>query len=1052
MRNTQAATTATRARSARARRTAGSFLAVLLLATSLTLTGGVAGPVAIAHADGAFVARGSVNQVYTHGHTAGDAIELWAAGGEAAVQSGVADAQGALLFREVPTGPGYEVRNTTDGTSVGELTVMSPTEHPPFSAYQAIDLGPAVPNGNTYTYLPTRDGTLLSINITFPRDGSPGPWPVVVDYSGYDPSQPPNPPQEAIMFPYIGYVTVGVNLRGTTCSGGAFDIWETLQTLDGYDVIETLAAQPWSTGDVGMVGISFPGISQLFVAQTQPPHLRAITPLSTYADFYGGIGYPGGVINSGFFLDWLKDRDADSMPAAHSWVSKRINELGDTTCAQNQVMHLQAHKVIPEALPGRFYEERGDYLSPKNFVDKIKVPVLLAGQFQDEQTGGQWATMIDEFDPETKLKVHLTNGTHVESLGPEHLGRLLEFVDFYVGKRLPTIPITLRFGAQLFYKDLMGTELGYLPPDRFPQFPGQTFDQALAAYEAEPPVRIWWENGSGPTIHYTAGEPFSSAQGEYASWPLPGTTAVPWYFQPDGKLTATPPTVGDDEPRGYSSYEYDPASKIVDPTFARPTSTFNQATDKMWKPLPAVQWKPLTEGNSVSFVTDPLAKVTTLAGSASADVWVRSTELDTDLEVTLTEVRADGKETYIQSGWLRASRRQLEPSSTELRPVHSHLAADAQPLVPGEFALARVEIYPFAHVLRAGSRLRINVEVPGGNHAFWQIDPMKFGGEVVNDVAHSVGRPSKIVLPIVPAALNPAVPVLRPPACPGLRGQACRDYLPARRPTNVQAVARLTDLDVTWTAPAGPAPDSYRITVSPTNETITVSGAQTSHLYENAAFDTKFAFTVEAVYGDTPAPASNASPLVEISTVTFPDVPEGHPFFTEIEWVAAAGIAAGYEDGTYRPTAPVTRQAMASFLYKLHLQPTVTLTEPFFADVPEGHPFYAAIQWMAQEGLSTGTPQPTGKPRFLPLEPVSRQAMAAFLWRDAGQPATILSSPYFADFTDTESPFYGAVQWMGSSGISQGTPNLPDKPLFVPLSAVSRQAMAAFLMRYAAED
>ena len=45
--------------------------------------------------------------------------------------------------------------------------------------------------------------------------------------------------------------------------------------------------------------------------------------------------------------------------------------------------------------------------------------------------------MIDTFDPATPLRVQLTNGTHVESLGPEHLNRYLEFVDFYIGKRVP---------------------------------------------------------------------------------------------------------------------------------------------------------------------------------------------------------------------------------------------------------------------------------------------------------------------------------------------------------------------------------------------------------------------------------------------------------------------------------------------------------------------------------------------------------------------------------------------------------------------------------------
>ena len=68
-----------------------------------------------------------------------------------------------------------------------------------------------------------------------------------------------------------------MNIRGTGCSGGSFEFFEPSQLLDGYDMIEAIAAQPWVLGNqVGMVGISYPGISQLFVASTQPPSLAAI--------------------------------------------------------------------------------------------------------------------------------------------------------------------------------------------------------------------------------------------------------------------------------------------------------------------------------------------------------------------------------------------------------------------------------------------------------------------------------------------------------------------------------------------------------------------------------------------------------------------------------------------------------------------------------------------------------------------------------------------------------------------------------------------------------
>jgi S-layer homology domain len=183
----------------------------------------------------------------------------------------------------------------------------------------------------------------------------------------------------------------------------------------------------------------------------------------------------------------------------------------------------------------------------------------------------------------------------------------------------------------------------------------------------------------------------------------------------------------------------------------------------------------------------------------------------------------------------------------------------------------------------------------------------------------------------------------------------------------------------------------------------------------------------------------------------FSDVPADHTFCTEIAWLYNEGITTGsiQSDGRimYQPSAPVTRQAMAAFLYRFHEEPPVTLTEPCFADVPETHPFYQSIQWMAESGLSTGSPNPGGKPLYKPASGVSRQAMSAFLHRDAGDDPPVSMTPYFAD-VGPSNVFFEDIQWMNESGLSTGTPNPPGKPFYKPLSPVSRQAMAAFLYRY----
>ena len=122
----------------------------------------------------------------------------------------------------------------------------------------------------------------------------------------------------------MGFTVVDVNMRGTGCSGGAFDFFEPLQSLDGYDVVETIARQPWVLHHkVGMMGISYGGISQLFTAQTNPPSLAAISPLSVIDNTQTTL-YPGGILNTGFAVAWAQERIHD----AHAGVAHRRAALG----------------------------------------------------------------------------------------------------------------------------------------------------------------------------------------------------------------------------------------------------------------------------------------------------------------------------------------------------------------------------------------------------------------------------------------------------------------------------------------------------------------------------------------------------------------------------------------------------------------------------------------------------------------------------------------------------------------------------------------------------
>ncbi|QIM19326.1 hypothetical protein G7066_13440 [Leucobacter coleopterorum] len=117
----------------------------------------------------------------------------------------------------------------------------------------------------------------------------------------------------------------------------------------------------------------------------------------------------------------------------------------------------------------------------------------------------------------------------------------------------------------------------------------------------------------------------------------------------------------------------------------------------------------------------------------------------------------------------------------------------------------------------------------------------------------------------------------------------------------------------------------------------------------------------------------------------FIDVSVNQKFYRQIAWMAETGLSTGTRTATgsrYDPKAAVSREAMAAFLYRLEAPKGYSppKTSPF-SDVPTNHRFYREIAWMRSSGLSTGTPQPGGKPIYAPKDPVSREAMAAFLFR-----------------------------------------------------------------------
>ncbi|MDT7785769.1 MAG: uncharacterized protein QOF58_4188 [Pseudonocardiales bacterium] len=271
-------------------------------------------------------------------------------------------------------------------------------------------------------------------------------------------------------------------------------------------------------------------------------------------------------------------------------------------------------------------------------------------------------------------------------------------------------------------------------------------------YETTPHTQIWHD-----ATDATDARPGWVTSG--GSWP-PRTDASKLYLGKDAVLTAAAPA-GEQ-----------PADDYVSPTVSAGTENgiaFGQS-GQLWKVAG-------TPSGAQAYTTPKLGHDVELLGPASVNLWLKSTGTDTGLQATLTEVRPDGQEVYVNRGWLTASQRKLdERASTATMPVQTHLESDVEPLELGRPTHVRVAVFPFEHIFRAGSRIRLIIDTPSQTGG-WNFQPVANAG--VNSILHDAEHPSELVLSTMPrAGFQRGLP-----ECDTVLNQPCRpDAFPASAP------------------------------------------------------------------------------------------------------------------------------------------------------------------------------------------------------------------------------------------------------------------------------
>jgi hypothetical protein len=417
-----------------------------------------------------------------------------------------------------------------------------------------------------------------------------------------------------------------------------------------------------------------------------------------------------------------------------------------------------------------------DPLDPISFVDKIHVPVFMACQWEDEQTGGHCADLAQHYTGTNQKWFTFTNGAHVDSLDPDTYDRWYDFLELFVAHRAPIEnAAVVQAAAPVVYQGAMGvpdSDAVTLPPDPIQEIP--TYSAALAAFEQLPEVRVLFDNGAGksPTGSFTAGNPYPGFEQSFSAFPIPGTTARYWYLGPDGALN--------DQPAQTEGINWYTSNAKALPLNDYGSNTgggglWGNASQWQW------EWEQNPSGTAVSYISSPLTTNTTVIGAGAVHVWVRSSTPDVDLLATVSEVDPDGDETFVQNGYLRANERKLatgtddlfKENSTLLEPIPSELASAVQPMPKNKFVEVVIPLYYEGHVYRAGTRIRVTIAAPNGTQPIWSFSQTEPTGAANVSIAFSKTMPSSLILPVVPGV---SVPTGVPP-CPSLRNEPCRPYV-----------------------------------------------------------------------------------------------------------------------------------------------------------------------------------------------------------------------------------------------------------------------------------
>ena len=511
------------------------------------------------------------------------------------------------------------VATTVSGTNPGQRQLNGPQTTG--RAYRSLSEPTFAWASDLDVSVPMRDGVNLLVDVHRPSDADA--CPVLVAASPYPRQiQDLGAPMGFIeagatdFFVPRGYVHVIANLRGTGGSGGTFGFHDAQERQDLYDLVEWAAAQPWSNGRVGMIGISYFAMAQLEAASQHPPHLEAIFPIATSSDLYEGV-YHHGLLNSTFITPFLS---MVGMTSAHDslWRGRLVRAARRVLTRPR--LHERFATMNGESSIGIMKAALRLHHDPHPWDDLWR---SLAVEHQVRDAWWDERNVLPLLEDVT-IPVYL--GCDWENV-PLHLPGTFEVLEALNHNDRVRVALLGRFGLTWPWESLHVEALAW-------------FDQWLKDRDTGildgPPIRYWL--------------PVADEWRATDTWPPPGHALRHLLLCADGSLREGGSTTG--------SREYLTLGTGLNRTRSSPTD-----------PPSLLTW-----------TTDPLKQAWDVLGDMEVELDAACTAIDTAWILTLQDVAPDGSTVDITAGFLRASLRHLDQASRPGRPVFPCREAVAVPI------------------------------------------------------------------------------------------------------------------------------------------------------------------------------------------------------------------------------------------------------------------------------------------------------------------------------------------------------------------------------------